>query len=56
MDMLRTRMKFSPAYHTRSNYTERVNRFIGESLRVMVNTPGAKKQNWNKLIKFVQFA
>ena len=22
----------------------------------MVNTPGAKKLNWNKLIKFVQFA
>ena len=56
MDMLRTRMKFTPSYHPRGNVTERVNRFIGESLRTLLNTPGAKKQDWYKFVKFVQFA
>ena len=29
MDMLRTRMKFTPSYHSRGNVTERVNRLTG---------------------------
>ena len=36
----------TPAYHPRGNYTERVNRFIGESLRTMLSMPGAKKADW----------
>jgi len=56
MHLLRTRLKFTPAYHLRGNYTERVNRFIGESLRTMLNSPGAKKQDWHQFVKFVEFA
>jgi hypothetical protein len=56
MYLLRTRLKFTPAYHPRGNYTERVNRFIGESLRTMLNSPGAKKQDWHYFVKFVEFA
>ena len=56
MELLRTRLKFTPSYHPRGNYTERVNRLIGESLRTMINMPGAKKQDWHKLVKFIQFA
>ena len=32
MEMLKIRLRFTPSYHPRGNYTERVNRFIGESL------------------------
>ena len=56
MTLLRTKLKFTPAYHPRGNYTERVNRFIGESLRTMLNSPGAKKQDWHQYVKFVEFA
>ena len=56
MALLKTRMHFTPSYHPRGNYTERVNRFVGESLRTMLNSDGAKKQNWWQLLKFVQFA
>ena len=56
MRLLKVRLQFTPSYHPRGNYTERVNRFIGESLRCMLNSPGAKKQDWWKLTKFVQFA
>ena len=49
-------LRFTPPYHPRGNYTERVNRFIGESLRAMVNSPSGCKQDWHKLVKFVQFA
>ena len=56
MYLLRTRLKFTPVYHPRGNYTERVDRFIGESLRTMLNSPGAKKQDWHQFVKFVAFA
>ena len=56
MRLLKVRLQFTPSYHPRGNYTERVNRFIGESLRTMLNMPGARKQDWWKFTKFVQFA
>lgn len=56
MDLLKVRLRFTPSYHPRGNYTERVNRFVGESLRAMVNMDGAKQADWWKLTKFVQFA
>ena len=54
MRMCRIRLKFTPAYHPRGNYTERVNRYIGETLRTMVNSPGGLKADWFKMIKFIQ--
>jgi hypothetical protein len=54
--LLKIRLYLTPAHHPRGNYTERVNRFIGESLRSMLSTPGAKKADWWKLAKFIQFA
>ena len=56
MRLLKVRMHFTPSYHPRGNYTERVNRFVGESLRTMLASDGAKKHNWWRLLKFVQFA
>ena len=56
MRLCRIRLKYTPPYHPRGNYTERANRFVGESLRAMVNSPSGKKQDWYKLVKFVQFA
>ena len=68
MRLCRIRLKYTPPYHPRGNYTERANRFVGESLRAMANSPcrlgrwpillGAwgRKQDWYKLVKFVQFA
>ena len=56
MHLLRTILKFTPAYHPRGNYTERVNRFVGESLRTMLSSSGAKKQDWHQFVKFVEFA
>ena len=56
MRLLKVRLHMTPAYHPRGNYTERVNNFIGKSLRTMLNMPGARKADWWKLIKFVQFA
>ena len=41
--LLKTRLYLTPSYHPRGGYTERVNRFVGESLRTMLNMPGAKK-------------
>ena len=38
------------------NYTERADRFVGEPLRAMVNSPSGRKQDWYKLVKFSQFS
>ena len=46
MRLCRIRLKYTPPYHPRGNYTERANRFVGESLRAMVNSPSGKKQDW----------
>ena len=51
MEMLKIRLRFTPSYHPRGNYTERVNRFIGESLRTMVSMDGAKQSDWWKLTR-----
>ena len=56
MRLCRIRLKYTPPYHPRGNYTERANRFVRESLRAMANSPSGKKQDWYKLVKFVQFA
>ena len=48
MRLCRIRLRYTPPYHPRGNYTERVNRFIGESIRAMVNSPSGKKQDWHK--------
>ena len=56
MRLCRVRIRPTPPYHPHGNYTERANRFVGESLRAMVNSPSGKKQDWHKLVKFVQFA
>ena len=53
MRLCRIRLRFTPPYHPRGNYTERVNRSIGESLRAMVNSPSGCKQDWHKLVTFV---
>ena len=50
--LLRIRHGFTPPYHPRGNYTERVNRCIGEWLRALVNTKSARKRD----TKFVGFA
>ena len=49
MRLLKVRLYLTPSYHPRGNYTERVNRFIGESMRTMLSMPGAKKADWWKL-------
>ena len=54
--LLRIRHGFTPPYHPRGNYTERVNRCIGEWLRALVNTKSARKRDWVRYTKFVEFA
>ena len=56
MRLYRIRLKYTPPYHPRGNFTERANRFVGESPRAMVSPPSGRKQDWYKLGKFVQFA
>ena len=53
--LLSTRRRFTPAFHPRGNETERVNRFIGEQLRVLLNEPGVVKSDWYRYIKLVEF-
>ena len=48
MEHLQVDHQFSPPYHPQSNQTERANRFIVETLRTMVNEPGARKRDWSK--------
>ena len=55
MRLCRIRLKYTPPYHPHGNYTERANRFVGESLRAMVNSPSGRKQDWYNPDKFVQF-
>ena len=55
-DKLQVRCQYSPAYHPQSNQTERANRFVVETLRVLVNEPRARKRDWHRLIKYIEFA
>ena len=56
MRYLRVEYGYTPAGHPRANYCERVNRFIGTTLRTLVNAPGARKKDWSKMVKYVEFA
>ena len=56
MEHLQVDHQFSPPYHPQSNQTERANRFIVETLRAMVNEPGARKRDWTKYVKYIEFA
>ena len=52
MRLCRIRLKYTPPYHPRGNYTERSNRFVGESLRAMSILPRARSKigiSWSSL-------
>jgi hypothetical protein len=54
--LLKIRHGFTPPYHPQGNYTERVNRCIGEWLRALVNSKSARKRDWVQYTKFVEFS
>ena len=54
--LMKTKLQYSPAYWPQSNQCERLNRFIGETLRAMTNTPNGRKQDWNQYLKYIEFA
>ena len=56
MEYARVEHRWTPAYHPRANYAERVNRFVGAQLRAMVNAPGVRKADWPRLVKYIEFA
>ena len=54
MRLCRIRLKYTPPYQPRGNYTERANRFVGESLRAMVILVRRKFCRQRKSIKKVR--
>ena len=42
--------------HPQRNYTERVNRYVGKTLRNLVNAPGARRCDWFEYVKLIEFA
>ena len=56
MEYAKITHNFTPLYHSRSNYAERVNRWVGEQLRALTNAPGARKIDWPNMIKPIEFA
>ena len=56
MEKLRVHHQFTPPYHPSSNFTERVNRFIGCTLRALVNSDFASQEDWGRLVPYVEFA
>ena len=56
MSALEVDHQFAPAYHPQSNQAERVNRFVVETLRALVRSPGAMAKDWQKYVKYVEFA
>ena len=38
-----------------ANYTERVDRYIGETTRNLVNAPGARRRDWPDYVKYIEF-
>ena len=56
MAALETDHQFAPAYHPQSNQAERANRFVVETLRALVRSPGAAARDWPKYVKYVEFA
>ena len=53
---LNVQMQYSPAYWPQGNQCERLNRYLGETLRCMVNTKNGRKQDWHQYVKFIEFA
>lgn len=51
----RVKLRYTPPLHPQSNYTERVNRYIGETLRNLVNAPGARRCDWHEYVKYIEF-
>jgi hypothetical protein len=51
----RVKLCYTPPLHPQSNYTERVNRYIGETLRNLVNAPGARRHDWSDYVKYIEF-
>ena len=56
LSYLRVEYGYTPPYDPRANYAERVNRWIGETLRTVVNSEGSKKRDWHKYVKYLEFA
>ena len=52
----RVKLNYTPPLHPQSNYTERVNRYIGETMRNLVNAPGARRCDWHEYVKYIEFA
>ena len=51
----RVKLCYTPPLHPQSNYTERVNRYIDEMLRNLVNAPGARRRDWPDYVKYIEF-
>ena len=51
----RVKLCYTPPLHPQSNYAERVDRYIGEALRNLVNAPGARRRDWPDYVKYIEF-
>ena len=49
LPVLETEHQYTPAYHPRGN------RWLGETLRTIMNTKGLEKKEWPKLVKYLEF-
>ena len=56
MALLKTEHQFAPAYHPRGNQTERINRWLGETLRAVLANPLLSKAEWPLIVKYLEFA
>ena len=52
----RIKLCYTPQLYPQSNYTERVNRHIGETLGNLASAPGARRCDWFEYAKFIEFA
>ena len=55
MEVLKTKHQFSPAYHPRGNMCERVNRWLGDTLRTIMQHKSLKMYDWPKMVKYLEF-
>ena len=51
LPVLETEHQYTPAYHP----WPRGNRWLGETLRTIMNTKGLEKKEWPKLVKYLEF-
>ena len=51
----RVRLCDTPPLHPQSNYTERANKYIGETLMNLVNAPCARRRDWPDYVKYIEF-